>query len=109
MSDNETKQYAERDIIEIDRAGGHYVRHVSAMTREDLHDKSAIAAELAYRDMRIADIDTGRFGITQRLGQCRQLLSGELWRKRIGDEGLDRFTGDGCGEVTACWLQIHSK
>jgi hypothetical protein len=30
--------------------GEHYVRHAEAMTREGLHSKSAIAAELAYRD-----------------------------------------------------------
>lgn len=44
------KQYAERDIVEQDE---YYVRHVHAMTAEDLHSKSAIAAELAHRDMRI--------------------------------------------------------
>ncbi|MDV6318756.1 hypothetical protein [Chromohalobacter sp. HP20-39] len=38
--------------MDLDR-GGHYCRHVSAMTGEDLHSKSAIAAELAYRDIQI--------------------------------------------------------
>ena len=47
------KQYAHRDIMGIDKAGGYYCRHVSAMTGEGLHSKSDIAAELAWRDMEI--------------------------------------------------------
>lgn len=50
-------QYAERDIMALDKAGGHYCRHLSAMTGEALHDKSDIAAELAYRDSRIAELE----------------------------------------------------
>ena len=30
--------------------GEHYTRHVEAMTKEELHSKSEIAAELAWRD-----------------------------------------------------------
>lgn len=41
------KRYAERDIEAL---GQHYANHVDAMTREGLHDKTAIAAELAFRD-----------------------------------------------------------
>lgn len=44
-------QYAERDIEELDDRGGYYCRHVSAMTGEGLHSRSAIAAELGHRDM----------------------------------------------------------
>lgn len=47
------KQYAERSIIELDEIGGYYTRHVMAMTKEGLNEKSDIAAELAYRDMKI--------------------------------------------------------
>jgi len=43
----------ERDIMEMDRAGNYYCRHVSPMTRESLHSKSYIAAELGWRDMQI--------------------------------------------------------
>jgi len=39
--------------VQLDRDGGHYCRHVSAMTREGLHAKSDIAAELAWRDSEI--------------------------------------------------------
>lgn len=47
------KQYGERDIMALDKAGNYYSRHVMAMTAEKLHSKSAIAAELAWRDMEI--------------------------------------------------------
>lgn len=43
-------EYAERDVVALDADGGHYTRHVNAMTVEGLHDKGAIAAELAWRD-----------------------------------------------------------
>jgi hypothetical protein len=42
------KLYDERDIEE---QGEHYYNHVNQMTAEDLHSKSAIAAELAHRDI----------------------------------------------------------
>lgn len=42
--------YAERDHA---AQGDYYTRHVDAMTREGLHAKSAIAGELAHRDMEI--------------------------------------------------------
>jgi hypothetical protein len=35
----------------------HCLAHLDAMTREQLHDKSAIAAELAWRDARIAELE----------------------------------------------------
>lgn len=50
---NYKEQYAERDAMELDSAGGYYIRHISAMTREELHSKSDIAAELGFRDMEI--------------------------------------------------------
>jgi chromosome segregation ATPase len=46
----DARLYAERDHI---TQGEYYLRHVSAMTGEGLHAKSAIAAELAHRDMQI--------------------------------------------------------
>lgn len=53
--------YAERDVLALRQ---HYCRHVDAMTREGLHDKADIAAELAWRD---AEIE--RLGIQNRLRQ----------------------------------------
>lgn len=47
------KLYAERDPMQQDKEGNYYCKHVSAMTDEDLHSKSAIASELAHRDIQI--------------------------------------------------------
>ena len=49
-------EYAERDPEELDE-GGHYCKHLMAMTAEDLHSKRDIACELAYRDKRIAELE----------------------------------------------------
>lgn len=46
----DTNLYADRDISAFPKL---YGDHVDAMTREGLHNKSGIAAELAYRDSRI--------------------------------------------------------
>lgn len=43
-------EYAERNLVEIAK---HYTKHLQAMTREGLHAKSDIAAELAWRDAEI--------------------------------------------------------
>jgi hypothetical protein len=45
--------YAKRDLEEL---GGHYLKHLNAMTSEQLHSKSDIAAELAARDVVIEDL-----------------------------------------------------
>jgi hypothetical protein len=50
MDDLVQRIYANRDH---QAQGEHYLRHISAMTAEGLHAKSAIAGELAYRDMEI--------------------------------------------------------
>ena len=42
--------YAQRDAEGL---GEHYLRHIQAMTAEGLHDKSDIAAELAFRDWQL--------------------------------------------------------
>lgn len=55
---NETKNlYAERDAMELDQIGGHYFKHVMAMTSESLHSKSDIAAELGWRDCQIEQLE----------------------------------------------------
>lgn len=50
------KLYAERDIEGLDEDGNFYFKHVMAMTSEGLHGKSAIAAELGYRDSKIVEL-----------------------------------------------------
>ncbi|MES2180676.1 MAG: hypothetical protein V4493_01075 [Pseudomonadota bacterium] len=51
-------QYAKRNPQALDKAGGYYCRHIMALTTEKLHDKSKIAAELAWRDMEIDRLKT---------------------------------------------------
>jgi len=52
-----TKQYRQRDVLDLDSQGGFYSTHVNAMTAEGLHSKSDIAAELAFRDARIKHLE----------------------------------------------------
>jgi len=46
-------QYGQRDVIELDKKGGYFSKHMEALTDENLVDKDAIAAELAWRDCEI--------------------------------------------------------
>ena len=50
-----SNQYAERDLIELDE---HYANHIIALSIEQLNSKSDIAAELAFRDQRIAKLES---------------------------------------------------
>jgi len=50
---SEEKLYATRDIISQEP---YYSKHVFALTAENLHSKSDIAAELAHRDITIAEL-----------------------------------------------------
>jgi hypothetical protein len=69
------KLYAERDAC---AQGDHYMKHVSAMTGEKLHSKSAIASELAYRDMEIERL-TARIKDYQDLcNQKQEIINGCL-------------------------------
>lgn len=47
-------EYAERNPMELEP---HYSKHVQAMTSENLFSKSDIAAELAFRDKQIEEMD----------------------------------------------------
>lgn len=72
------KLYADRDPMAL---GDHYPRHVQAMTAEQLHDKSAIAAELAWRDQRLEAISR----IVRRALACGQLEKLEDARRYLSD------------------------
>jgi hypothetical protein len=64
---SEVKRYADRDIMQLDRDGNHYCNHVLSMTREGLHDKSDIAAELAFRDAELERVTAERDALRQTL------------------------------------------
>ena len=50
-----------------------------------------------------------RFSVAQWFGQRCQPLGAESGWERIGDEGLDRLSGNGGGDVTTCRLRVHGK
>lgn len=87
------KQYAKRDIMALDKQGGHYWRHANAMTAEGLHSKSDIAAELAYRDARIAELEAHV-----------ERLDNELQEKALTDEGVLADAYWNCADKITPWL-----
>lgn len=85
---SEVKQYAERDLMAMDIAGNHYCRHVDHMTREKLHSKSDIAAELGWRDMQIAAIKAER----DALAAENAAFKSAFMPKEIPTEATDNFS-----------------
>lgn len=75
----------ERDAMELDQAGGFYTRHVSAMTREQLHSKSDIAAELGHRDMLISELKEALNGLLTIYDDH----SGKVWTTSSKRRALD--------------------
>ena len=73
----ESTQYALRNPMTLDRAGGYYFRHVCAMTREGLHLKSKIAAELGYRDMEIDRLKGELKALTAAMPEIAEALGDE--------------------------------
>ena len=67
-------QYEQRDTGQL---GELYIRHVEAMTAEGLHEKSAIAAELAHRDSRIAELESRLKGINDIIYAAGAPLGGD--------------------------------
>lgn len=62
------QHYADRNH---EAQGLHYITHVSAMTAEGLHRKSAIAAELAHRDIEIARLKAENATLQSGCGAAR--------------------------------------
>lgn len=94
------KQYAERDIMALDKHGGHYTRHLSAMTGEALHDKSDIAAELAYRDARIAELERYNLGLAnescelqERVARLNKALTRQANTATLGIDAAKKVAG----------------
>lgn len=53
---SEIKQYDTEVRLEVVMGTNHYGVHIHAMTKEDLHSKSDIAVELAWRDLRVEQL-----------------------------------------------------
>ena len=67
------KLYSERDPMALEP---YFSQHMAAMTAEGLHSKAAIAAELAFRDARIAAL--------------------EAYAKSLEETGDSLYTAAGC-------------
>lgn len=83
------KHYSERDLLEMDRAGNHYGNHVMAMTAEQLHLNSDIAAELGWRDMQIAALKAERDALAMECAQYKSLA--ERFAERADDYKSGHF------------------
>ena len=68
---SKSNQYAERDIEALDN---YYMVHIDAMTVESLYSKSSVAAELAFRDKRIAQLETQWISVEDRLPETTELV-----------------------------------
>lgn len=79
------QNYADRNH---EAQGLHYLTHVSAMTAEGLHRKSAIAAELAHRDIEIARLKAENATLQSRLIQVTE--QHQLWFARSQELEEDR-------------------
>ncbi|WP_205959262.1 hypothetical protein [Pantoea stewartii] len=97
-----TKQYAQRDIESLDG----YMTHLMAMTAEQLHNKSDIAAELAWRDSQIAALRQ----MLDAMAAENAALKSVLEPKEISDEIQDLFNdtvkldGDSDGYHEWSWV-----
>ncbi|HDZ9140651.1 TPA: hypothetical protein RUY86_002407 [Vibrio cholerae] len=82
-------EYQERDIMELDKVGNHYGKHVLAMTREDLRSKSDIAAELGYRDMVIDKLTEENKRLLQMLKRLKNEC--EMFYSEFGEPNNGNF------------------
>lgn len=104
-----TDQYEERDIEELDDDDGHYSRHVSAMTTEKLNSKSAIAAELAYRDYRIKELEDAlnKFEFWFGGSRYRHILK---WKEKFALEQQAKGVEDLLdAEISICRIQGNKR
>jgi hypothetical protein len=74
------KLYPEQDHEDLCER---YMRHVEAMTAEGLHEKSAIAGQLAWRDQRIEDLEQKRYAIAAELAAIKAVV--EKLAQAVGD------------------------
>ena len=83
------KIYPEVCPMELDEKGGHYFRHVDAMTGEGLHCKGDIACQLGYRDMKIQSLQ-------EQLKEAKEALQKIEKLERREDELLTRQRHSWC-------------
>ncbi|EPT3144766.1 TPA: hypothetical protein RXU73_003027 [Yersinia enterocolitica] len=91
---SEIKQYDTEVRLEAVMGTNHYGVHIHAMTTEDLHSKSGIAVELAWRDLRIeqliAQLESAQkerdvyAKLASDVGDIITLLQNNEWAEHIG-------------------------
>ncbi|QBJ01015.1 hypothetical protein Rostov7_00095 [Vibrio phage Rostov 7] len=88
-------EYQERDLIELDKSGNYYGKHIAAMTREDLRSKSDIAAELGYRDLTIDQLTEEKQTLYKALKESQKLMNAfgmiMLDTKRTKSDTIDQL------------------
>ena len=80
----EYRQHASMDVL----PHSDYFKHVSAMTKEELHSKAEIAEELAVRDMRIKELEAKLVAMTQERDHWREanrtsLAAGDILKEQL--------------------------
>lgn len=88
------KEYPKQNAMELDEAGGYFMRHLSAMTSEKLHGKFEIAEQLAWRDKKLdetqvkqdqldvaEDVASAALAVIQRMGHTYHCAM----RQAVGD------------------------
>ena len=74
----EYRQHASMDVL----PHSDYFKHVSAMTKEELHSKAEIAEELAVRDMRIKELEAKLVAMTQERDEWKRQSSNN-WNSAV--------------------------
>lgn len=105
------KHYADRDIV---AQGDFYIAHVDAMTREGLHSKSDIAAELAHRDAEIErlnrQLDTAADLALAKDTRLAALESQHRWRSEAEEKPTGKcvaFYVNECGKARTIMARYH--
>jgi hypothetical protein len=102
-------EYADRDHMELDRDGNYYIRHVAAMTKEGLHAKSDIAAELAWRDREIDRLKgTHPQPVTPAGGEVNAEAVAVV-RRRDGETIIDWLIEGGDSDLDGAWLCVTDQ
>ena len=80
----EYRQHASMDVL----PHSDYFKHVSAMTKEELHSKAEIAEELAVRDMRIKELEAKLAAMMQERDMYKASVDhyGDLYAKLIASQ-----------------------
>ena len=105
-------EYNQRDIISL---GNYYTNHVLAMTKESLHSKSDIAAELAHRDIEIDKLKHIISEVGYDLGKLIEESDNEITTlKLLIGKAVERFSlpiklirGDGFSKLMTTMREVN--